>query len=304
MQPYVCTFKDCENPSHLYETPEGWYNHEMQMHRKEWCCNIGDHRPYTNREDFLKHMRSSHSGSFLEHQLADVLEMCERPIQSTTGVCPLCTDDHEEYVSGELKIRRDTKEIPSIEMKRHLGRHLEQSALFAIPPSLRAADEDADIEANSQVLSEFRCEICEKNSQDHELHYCSQCDTVYCESCWNHQVVHLPRPDRVEHQRMDPYLTKRLEKIFAQPSSDEEFLKMLVEDEVTNWFGEFFWLCSKIILIINKDVERGSNGQSNLMDYGRLAAILASDSFQDATTTKYPHLVSFLGQTGQIVLFA
>ncbi len=236
MQAYVCTFTDCKTPNQLYETSDSWYNHELQMHRKEWCCNIGDHPPCSNKEEFLRHMRTSHSDAYLEHQLPDVLKMCERPTQQAHTICPLCTDDHEEYVAGELMVRRDQRLVSLAEMKRHLGHHLEQLALFAVPPALRASDEDADIDTE---LSQIQCEVCEKASSQDDLKYCCECDMVYCPSCWSLQVGHKLQTNKNEHRQMDPYLASMLEQLLAQPSSNEEASKLIEMDESTTWLSKF-----------------------------------------------------------------
>jgi hypothetical protein len=242
MQSYVCTFIDCANSSQLFETRSAWYTHEMQVHRTEWCCNIDNHLPFANKDNFIKHMRSSHSDSFSEHQLKDVLKMCQRPLQSISSICPLCTNEIEEYVNGELMIRRDPKYVSPADLKHHLGRHLEQLALFAIPPSVRAGDEDEqeDADVDDRGLPEFFCEVCDGNSGNNELHYCSHCDGVYCQSCWVRERAHATGrkgPDGMDHERNDPYVAKMMETIFSQPSSDEELQRLRIEDEATTWFG-------------------------------------------------------------------
>jgi hypothetical protein len=242
MQPYVCTFIDCANSAQLFETRSAWYTHEMQVHRKEWCCNIDDHLPYANKDDFVDHMRHSHSGSFSEHQLEDLLNMCQRPLQSTSSICPLCTDETEEHVNGQLQIRRDPKHVSPSELKRHLGHHLEQLALFAVPPSMRAGDEDEDEEADAddRALPEFHCEDCQSPGGVNELHYCPMCDCVFCQNCWARQITHNPgRKFRngMEHERVDPHDAKIFKTIFSNQSSDELLEELRAEDEDTTWFG-------------------------------------------------------------------
>lgn len=114
LQPYVCTYPDCQLHDHFFENKNDWYRHESHTHRVEWFCNTMSHGPFINVEDFLDHMHAIHSEPLDKAQLLSLHHGFQQPSNAHSGTCTLCG----EYAS---KIRS------------HLARHLEQLALFAIP---------------------------------------------------------------------------------------------------------------------------------------------------------------------------
>ena len=120
LQPYVCTYADCDLLEHFFASRSEWYSHEMQCHRVEWFCNIKGHPQYTEKHDFLEHMKSSHYTTFNIDQESKVLGMFKLPSRTPYGKCNLCSR-------------------PDVKIKSHVARHLEQMALFALPRSNEAA---------------------------------------------------------------------------------------------------------------------------------------------------------------------
>ncbi|KAI5801072.1 hypothetical protein FPQ18DRAFT_65659 [Pyronema domesticum] len=41
IRPYVCTYKECPQASHLFERRHDWFHHERDIHRREWICEYG-----------------------------------------------------------------------------------------------------------------------------------------------------------------------------------------------------------------------------------------------------------------------
>ncbi|KAL8965947.1 MAG: hypothetical protein Q9183_003604, partial [Haloplaca sp. 2 TL-2023] len=120
LQPYVCTFGGCSEANTLYERRRDWIAHELQSHRNEWCCNVSGHQPYDNRNDFKGHMIREHLGSFDTDGLDALSDMVARPAVNMKFSCPLnCAES-----PSNLTIDR---------LERHLGRHLEVIATFALP---------------------------------------------------------------------------------------------------------------------------------------------------------------------------
>ena len=120
LQPYLCTFGGCSEANTLYERRRDWIAHELQSHRNEWCCNASGHQPYDNRNDFKDHMIREHSGSFKMDGLDALTDMVARPAVNMKSSCPLnCSEK-----PSNLTIDR---------LERHLGRHLEVIATFALP---------------------------------------------------------------------------------------------------------------------------------------------------------------------------
>ncbi|CAI6238564.1 unnamed protein product [Periconia digitata] len=116
LQPYVCTFLECDLASQFFPDRDTWYAHEKQHHRLEYHCNISNHTPFDTEQAFSQHMKSTHAVLIQLHDLDAVRKMFLRPVQAAGGACNLCG-------------------APTNNLKIHISRHLEQLALFAIPRS-------------------------------------------------------------------------------------------------------------------------------------------------------------------------
>ncbi|KAF1954595.1 hypothetical protein CC80DRAFT_536757 [Byssothecium circinans] len=125
LQPYVCTFSNCDLSSHFFADRDTWYAHETQHHRVEFHCNTASHHAFLDEKSFREHMKTAHNTA-LQIQHSEALQnIFQRPTHSMKGNCNLC-------------MRHTTK------LKLHISRHLEQLALFAIPRADYLADDDAD----------------------------------------------------------------------------------------------------------------------------------------------------------------
>ena len=125
LQPYVCTFKDCEISSKSFPTRAEWFQHECTTHRLHWSCNWCSQPDTTFRSahELKRHLNSTHAGMVTEAQMEMVLETCERPIKSfSSDDCPLCADWEPPFTKENAK-----------GFSRHLARHLQQLTLEALP---------------------------------------------------------------------------------------------------------------------------------------------------------------------------
>ena len=142
----MCTFSTCPKADTMYERRSQWFEHELQVHRREWCCNAIDHRAYEDPTRFLDHMRNVHADTYDQAELPNILSLFERPSSNTTAACPFCFSE-------------DTKRLPMTRFEKHLGRHMEILALFALPRNLdKASGFSADIERSiegSEDVSEL-----------------------------------------------------------------------------------------------------------------------------------------------------
>lgn len=114
LQPYVCTYPDCDLLEHFFDSRREWHNHETQRHRGKWFCGVTKHLQYTERTDFLTHMKHAHETTFKDSQLPLLPDMFQCVSGSEDGICNLC----KKSCKG---------------LKSHVSRHLEQIALFALP---------------------------------------------------------------------------------------------------------------------------------------------------------------------------
>ncbi|KAH6878006.1 hypothetical protein BKA58DRAFT_376336 [Alternaria rosae] len=131
LQPYVCTYPDCELHDYMFESLGDWFRHESQTHRVEWSCNTESHESISDTEEFLNHMRTVHSEPLYRTQVPSLRRGFQRHTNVNSGTCTLCG----EYAN---------------KLRTHLARHLEQLALFAIPQTdYMAALEEDDTSSNA-----------------------------------------------------------------------------------------------------------------------------------------------------------
>lgn len=144
LQPYVCTFKDCS--LRLFSSRHEWFEHELVMHRKFWRCNkcIEECR---SADDFREHLDRNHPGSFsTDNQLKILTIQCEHAVLNVSpSDCPLC-DEWEISLTGSNAGIDNLVTIDNF--KKHLGKHLERLALFALP---RLSGEEESDDTNSGV---------------------------------------------------------------------------------------------------------------------------------------------------------
>ncbi len=113
LEPYVCTFEICLQKNDMFGNREDWFNHEIQHHRFEYSCNVEDHESYTDVREFTSHMDKEHNVRIDNERSKSQLSIFSRPIQSKSGICPLCMKS-------------------TMQLKGHIARHLERIALFAL----------------------------------------------------------------------------------------------------------------------------------------------------------------------------
>jgi hypothetical protein len=162
------------------------------------------------------------------------------------------------------------------------------------------------IPRESNVLDEA-AEVCEDrrcNTPDQKVYYCVDCSSRFCETCWTFQTPHqdgkLGR-DGQPHEQTNYHVAKRLEKILHPPADEDELRQMHEEDQDSTWFG------TSQISVANFDNVLTCIGWSRdtynhrpiLEDHGAYASLMADNAGADAVT-KYPQLVSFVGQTSKL----
>ncbi|KAL5397840.1 hypothetical protein PMIN03_006175 [Paraphaeosphaeria minitans] len=126
------------------------------------------------------------------------------------------------------------------------------------------------------------CGFCDE--QKSPLWNCSYCDTSFCDACWDLQLPHRPGkkgPDGLPHEKANPTIVKRLKEILTPSQDHYEQHALHMEDEDTTWFG----------------LDRDSQNRPIFQDYGRYSAIMVESNNGDYRS-RYPQLVSFIGQTG------
>ncbi|EEU42727.1 uncharacterized protein NECHADRAFT_84262 [Fusarium vanettenii 77-13-4] len=122
LQPYICTSENCTLGP--FPSRHEWFNHELESHRKQWHCTKCRDSRFTSTSRLREHFDSSHRGAFNDTQWPFILKACERSLGTfKPHSCPFCFSwDPPENEAYNIQ-----------EFGRHLGSHLQQLALTALP---------------------------------------------------------------------------------------------------------------------------------------------------------------------------
>ncbi|KAF4625590.1 hypothetical protein G7Y89_g12575 [Cudoniella acicularis] len=162
LKTYVCTFQNCELK--MFPDHHTWFQHELKEHRREWKCFFCSHKPFKMSSAYKNHLKHDHASSFVDEQFPALLEMSQQPIvKISPAECPFCEDWEERLraINPHIPITEALVVTPS-QFKHHVGGHMEQLALFAIPrgyvedgeaDSADAVPEDKSVDSSLSDLS-------------------------------------------------------------------------------------------------------------------------------------------------------
>ncbi|TVY53442.1 hypothetical protein LCER1_G003858 [Lachnellula cervina] len=140
LKPYVCTFAGCA--MRMFRSRNEWFAHELQYHRREWVCQHCQHPAFTSAVEYSRHLEATHPTILHNSQLEALLLQSEEPVDKiSSNACHLC----DEWEANLNNSKQDAKRLllnggkvvepygTPKQFRRHLGRHMEQLALFALP---------------------------------------------------------------------------------------------------------------------------------------------------------------------------
>ena len=151
IRPYVCTFPDCDAP--YFGDINKWFQHEMTYHRVAYRCFLCPKATYPREKAYVAHLKRRHPDTFDHSESEQNKTLAREPLsQIPAADCPCCTDwvDRLRKHAG-LPGAPSPNEVLTVEptaFKRHLAKHLEHLALFAIPTSAAANDIEDSADAN------------------------------------------------------------------------------------------------------------------------------------------------------------
>ncbi|EHK17604.1 uncharacterized protein TRIVIDRAFT_116979, partial [Trichoderma virens Gv29-8] len=150
LKPYSCTVGGAECESLAFQDRDSWFQHELDCHRSQYACSLCNCELFPERADLRSHILNFH-GQFPEHQL-QIMEDAGRkcPTSFTAQSCPFCDDwspaHQEKGKSTSQDIGPQKISVRGSRFKRHVGAHLEQLAIFAVP---RATEDDTGNDRSS-----------------------------------------------------------------------------------------------------------------------------------------------------------
>ena len=151
LRPYVCTFEECDLK--LFADRHLWFDHEVECHRSVWQCRFCEHPPFRKDTALKSHMSLIHPNLSSSIQLPSVLQASrERPDRITAADCLFCD---WEVILKDFNSHTAVDEMLVVtpeQFRRHLGSHMEQLALFALPRSYKDEDVDAASDKAAAII--------------------------------------------------------------------------------------------------------------------------------------------------------
>ncbi|GKU02773.1 transcription factor [Fusarium langsethiae] len=134
LRPYTCVLSHCTESNTDFDRRHNWQLHVSKYHWLSWTCPFKCHQPFSSATDLSSHIKNVHLPTATEEKIRSVTTLGEKPApDDTTSHCLLCGHS----VTG---LKRYVK---------HVGKHLEQLALFALP-SLETEDFEKEMGNNEQ----------------------------------------------------------------------------------------------------------------------------------------------------------
>jgi hypothetical protein len=133
LQPYVCTYLECQASDQLFRSRRDWAEHESS-HRKVWRCPEHPGAVYKSESGLEEHIRKRHEDSVLEDQIPSIVKVGETSTIDLRQNCPVCCASVDQEGMGTLQ--------------NHIANHLERIAAFSLP-----VDMDDDCNGGSSRAS-------------------------------------------------------------------------------------------------------------------------------------------------------
>jgi hypothetical protein len=142
LKPYICTFEACSDMLNVFPSRKLWAEHEAINHFSDSFYECHDcERNFQEEAHFRIHLAKSHYVSDLNHAQSLVIISAAKSskVRAFTGqFCPLC---------------KQTGWPTQRVYFTHLGKHLEQIALSALPPD---PDSDSESEPSQDDAASYR----------------------------------------------------------------------------------------------------------------------------------------------------
>jgi hypothetical protein len=138
LRPYKCLFSRCIDSNTDFERRHQWQRHVSQYHWRTWSCPFNCGHMFQSAVELGHHIRHQHLPNATEEQLNTVIARGEASVSDDlSNECPPC---------GHA--------VPGLKSYiKHVGRHLEQLALFALP-SVEGEDLGDYVESDDDDLGD------------------------------------------------------------------------------------------------------------------------------------------------------
>ncbi|KAI0411391.1 hypothetical protein F5X98DRAFT_383823 [Xylaria grammica] len=139
LQPYICLAPFCLTQDHKFSRRSDWSYHMEQVHWRVWKCPFECRQAFHSADEFRCHLQEAHSNELTLSQQDTFEKICgDADISKAYGPCPMCIEVHITTVKLYCE---------------HIGHHLEQLSLFALPPTGKDDDESESQEETIAVAA-------------------------------------------------------------------------------------------------------------------------------------------------------
>ena len=130
LEPYICTFSSCGLET--FRSQHAWFEHELLIHRSRWVCSKCS-AVFQSSHDLKEHVNQHHNGLVSKQQLSAFIDQSKRTVESIrSSECPFC-DDSWARADLSSSCGDEAVSVNPDQFRRHVGKHLEQVALFSLP---------------------------------------------------------------------------------------------------------------------------------------------------------------------------
>ncbi len=147
LRPYICTFSDCKDELAQFSSRAEWADHEFSKHRidQAWNCPECSEKPAC-ASDWEQHLQKMHQRVFTGPQLNVARDTAyeTHPRSIEAEECPLC-----RVVLGK----------PRRAFIKHVGRHMEEIALMALPRNTEEDSGESSIGTDHPSLGSQKAEM-------------------------------------------------------------------------------------------------------------------------------------------------
>jgi hypothetical protein len=143
----------------MFHRRNEWFAHELQCHRRQWVCQFCQNDPLPTAEEFSEHVATIHPAILAGSKMEAMILQSEEPVTKILSkACPLCN----EWETGLRDSNQDSKILllnggrvvepygTTKQFRKHLGRHMEQLALFALPVKESNELEDESVDGQEE----------------------------------------------------------------------------------------------------------------------------------------------------------
>ena len=139
LQPYICTFADCKAELAQFPNRAAWAEHEFCQHRitRSWSCPECP-QAFDNVPEWQNHIQKRHCLIFSDRNLNNAKDMAYKTeaTRIENDECPLC-----RMVVGK----------PRRAFVKHVGRHMEEIALMALPRNVEDDSEEGSVHSQDSA---------------------------------------------------------------------------------------------------------------------------------------------------------